>query len=192
MHYLIDGYNLLHAMGALHGRTGPAGLEKARLRLLGLLRGAYEADEARQVTVVFDAAGAPAGVPEIVEYKGIQVRFATRQAEADDLIETLIGHDSAPRRLMVISDDRRIQQAARRRRCQVAGCGEYLEWLEQHRRQRKRRPEPDPDKPATVSSAETQHWLEEFAEQPAALGLPHRLDLEDLAAEFQQESGKDI
>ena len=35
MHYLIDGYNLLYAMGVIHGRLGPAGLEKARLRLLG-------------------------------------------------------------------------------------------------------------------------------------------------------------
>ncbi len=26
MHYLIDGYNLLHAMGALTGRVGPNGL----------------------------------------------------------------------------------------------------------------------------------------------------------------------
>ena len=43
--YLIDGYNLLHAMGVLQGRVGPLGLEKARLRLLGgsklrLVRGA--------------------------------------------------------------------------------------------------------------------------------------------------------
>ena len=50
--YLIDGYNLLHAMGILHGRTGPTGLEKARLGLLGLLKGAY-GDEASAVTVVF-------------------------------------------------------------------------------------------------------------------------------------------
>ena len=56
--FLIDGYNLLHAMGVLHGRVGPTGLQKARLRLLGLLHGAHgEASSA--VTVVFDAAHAP-------------------------------------------------------------------------------------------------------------------------------------
>ena len=51
MPYLIDGYNLLHAMGVLRGKVGPQGLEKARLRLLGLLRGVYGKD-AGAVTVV--------------------------------------------------------------------------------------------------------------------------------------------
>ena len=55
MLYLIDGYNLLHAMGVLRGRVGPTGLEKARRRLLGLLHGSY-GDESCRVTVVFDAA----------------------------------------------------------------------------------------------------------------------------------------
>jgi len=38
--YLIDGFNLLHGIGVLRARVGPQGLEKARLRLLGLLYGA--------------------------------------------------------------------------------------------------------------------------------------------------------
>ena len=53
--YLIDGYNLLYAMGVLGGPVGPHGLEKARLRLLGLLHGSF-AEESFTVTVVFDAA----------------------------------------------------------------------------------------------------------------------------------------
>src|SRR5262245_54622478 len=61
MFFLIDGYNLLHAMGVLHGRVGPTGLEKARGRLLGLLRGAYAEQEHDHVTVIFDAAKAPPG-----------------------------------------------------------------------------------------------------------------------------------
>src|SRR5258707_1335531 len=104
MHYLIDGYNLLHAMGALQGRVGPQGLEKARLRLLGLLRASYE-DQASAITVVFDAAGAPPGSKEEQDFQGIQVRFAVHQKEADELIEDLIHHDSVPRQLTVVSDD---------------------------------------------------------------------------------------
>ncbi len=162
MSYLIDGYNLLHAMGLLRGRVGPTGLEKARLGLLGLLRAVY-GDEATAVTVVFDAANAPPDAPGEEEYQGIHVRFAVKQEQADDLIETLISRDSAPRRLTVVSDDHRIRDAAEHRHCKVSGCAEYLEWLERHRRERARSPRAADAKPERVSQAETQHWLREFA-----------------------------
>jgi len=162
MSYLIDGYNLLHAMGLLRGRGGPMGLEKARLGLLGLLQGVYR-DEATAVTVVFDAANAPPGASQEEEYQGIHVRFAVQQEQADDLIETLIRHASAPRQLTVVSDDRRIRHAAQRRHCTVSGCAEYLEWLERHRRERARSSRPASPKPERLSRQETQHWLREFA-----------------------------
>jgi predicted RNA-binding protein with PIN domain len=160
--YLIDGYNLLHAMGLLHGRAGPKGLEKARLGLLGLLRAAY-GEEATAVTVVFDAANAPPGAPEEEHYQGIHVRFAVNQQEADDLIEALIRRESVPRRLTVVSDDHRIQRAAERRHCTVFGCAEYLDRLER-RRQERRRSAPQADiKPDHVSEKDAEHWLREFA-----------------------------
>ena len=163
MAYLIDGYNLLHAMGVLRGRAGPKGLQKARLGLLGLLSATY-AEDAPSVTVVFDAAGAPPGVPQTQEYQGIHVRFAVHQDQADDLIEDLIGHESAPRQLAVVSDDHRLKQAARRRRCQVLGCEEYLAWLEYRRHQSRKSP-PDPEsKPSEDSADEREHWLQVFAD----------------------------
>jgi predicted RNA-binding protein with PIN domain len=164
MHYLIDGYNLLHALGGMpSGRLGPTGLDKARLRLLGLLRAVY-GEEAPRVTVVFDAAGARPGATEVHDYHGIEVRFAVRQPEADDLIEQLIGSDSAPKKLHVVSDDHRIQQAARRRHCQVLGCEAYLAELNRHcRRHRPHAPADTHVKPERLSEAETRHWLEEFA-----------------------------
>src|SRR5262245_9957963 len=128
MFYLIDGYNLLHALGAPRRRAGPGALEKARLRLLGRLHGALR-DQGPNVTVVFDAARAPAGVPAEAEYHGIRVRFAAGLAAADDLIEEVIRKAPAPKHLTVVSDDRRIQAAARRRRCPVLGCADFLLWL---------------------------------------------------------------
>jgi predicted RNA-binding protein with PIN domain len=177
MHYLIDGYNLLYAMGVLRGKAGPMGLEKARLRLLGLLRGAFGAAEAARVTVVFDAAGAAPGATEVQDYQGIQVRFAVRYEEADDLIEYLIGHNSAPRRLSVVSDDRRIQQAARRRRCLVVACDSFLRWLDRHRRDRRARLPQAGAKPGKLSAAETQRWLDEFADLQDE---PHAIELFEL------------
>src|SRR5258708_33923497 len=67
--YLIDGYNLLHAMGVLTGRVGPHGLEKARLALLGRLL-ALHADDPSRVTGVFDAANPPPGAEREQDYKG--------------------------------------------------------------------------------------------------------------------------
>jgi len=169
MFYLLDGYNLLHAMGVLDGRVGPSGLERARLNLLGILAGAH-ADEAKNVTVVFDAADPPRGMPAESEYRGVHVVFAVEHEQADDLIEQLIRKASAPKNLTVVSDDHRIQQAGRRRQCVVLGCQDYLKTLAKKRRERKAPPADPTAKPRTVSESETLHWLEQFrdlADDPA-------------------------
>src|SRR5690242_3414586 len=111
MRYLIDGYNLLHAIGLLHGKAGPNGLEKARLALLSRLCGDH-ADDAIAVTVVFDASGAPPGAAAEDSYRGIHIYYAL-DSSADDLIETLIQRDATPRQLTIVSDDHRLQQAGR-------------------------------------------------------------------------------
>jgi predicted RNA-binding protein with PIN domain len=161
MRYLIDGYNLLHAIGLLHGKVGPHGLEKARLALLGHLLGSHGPDVAA-VTVVFDASGAPPGAAAEENYQGIHICYAL-DGEADDLIEGLLQRDAAPRQLTVISDDRRVQQAARRRRCPVLGCLDYLDQME-HLRRSKATSAEAPAKPEGVSGEEAQYWLREFAD----------------------------
>jgi predicted RNA-binding protein with PIN domain len=164
MLYLIDGYNLLFAMGVLlPGRTGLALLEKARWRLLELLRGAHGLD-ASSVTVVFDAKHAPRGAAADLEYEGIHVSFAVHDDEADDLIERLIRQAATPRKLTVVSDDHRIQQAARRRHCIVQGCGAYMDQLHGWRQPPPPPPPEEGAKPASVSGEEAQRWLREFAD----------------------------
>jgi predicted RNA-binding protein with PIN domain len=161
MRYLIDGYNLLHAMGLLCGKVGPHGLEKARLALLGRLCGDH-GDDTAAVTVVFDASRAPPGAVPEEEYHGLHIRYAL-DGEADDVIENLIQHDAAPRQLTVVSDDHRLQQAGRRRRCPVLGCLDYLEERERLRRSKPASTEAS-TKPEGVSGAELQRWLREFAD----------------------------
>lgn len=164
MLYLIDGYNLLFALGVLlKGRTGPKVLEKARHRLLELLHDAYGEGSAA-VTVVFDAKHAPPGLPAELDYRGVRVAFAVHEAEADDLIEQLIRQASVPHRLTVVSDDHRIREAARRRHCVVQGCGDFLDALDARRRTPPARSAAEPAKPDAVSPEEAGHWLREFAD----------------------------
>jgi predicted RNA-binding protein with PIN domain len=163
MLYLIDGYNLLHATGVLSKPVGPHGLERARGRLLGLLHGTYK-EESNSVTVVFDARDVPGDLPAEMEYHGIHIAFAVEHKEADDLMELLIRKASAPKNLTVVSDDHRIQKAARRRHCVVRGCQDYLEELDRLRHERKIKPPEAPSKVTGLSAAETEHWLREFAD----------------------------
>jgi predicted RNA-binding protein with PIN domain len=187
MRYLIDGYNLLYAMGVIHGRAGPQGLVKARLRLLGLLQWTFR-EQAPTLTVVFDAAGAPPGAKEQHEIQGLQVRFAIRAQEADDLIEDLIRHDSAPQQLAVVSDDHRIKDAARHRQCQVLGCLDFLEELSRRRRQQASAPAGE-EKSLSTSEEETQCWLKEFGtldETPEMKELFEPFDFGDDEQEITQ------
>ncbi len=158
--YVIDGYNLLYALGISAG-GGSDALEQARRRLLALLADG-SGDECGAVTIVFDAAGAPPLARGREAYRGLSVRYAVRHAEADDLIELLIQQASAPRQLTVISDDRRLQQAARRRDCTAQGCNAFVAWLAQRRRERQQQAAP-PEKGEGLSAEETQRWLDEFA-----------------------------
>jgi hypothetical protein len=162
MRYLIDGYNLLHAWGMLrHGtKVPPRTLEQARHNLLErLLR--YGAGGG--ITVVFDARGAPPGVPVEEDYRGIRVCFAV-DGTADDRIEDLLRHEGAPQHLTVVSDDNRLRQAARRRHCRAQRCLDYLDQL-RHPAQPLAAPPPEPPaKPGALSPEETRRWLEEFGE----------------------------
>ena len=159
MAYLIDGYNLLFTIGLAHRRTPPRDFERARNTLIARLAQLL-GPAAGETTVVFDALhGSQRGHQEEVR-DGVTVVFALRRL-ADDLIEELIGQDSAPRGLTVVSDDRRVQQAARRRHCPVLGC---LDFVERLGRPAAPPPEEAPAKPSGVSRAEAQHWLREFAD----------------------------
>jgi predicted RNA-binding protein with PIN domain len=161
MHYLIDGYNLLHALGRLTAKAGKHALDSARKGLLIQLVTWHGAD-ARDVTVVFDAASQPAGPPGESEHGGVRVLFSSGQT-ADDLIEELLRDEPSPKRLTVVSDDHRIQHAARRRGCAVLDCLDYCERAQQRPVAAPVPPEPA-GKPEGVAPEEVERWLDVFRE----------------------------
>jgi predicted RNA-binding protein with PIN domain len=170
MPFLIDGYNLLYALGRLTPRSRRAALGGARRWLLDRLRRGHGPDA--DVTVVFDGSTAPADVPAHEQHGRVRFEFSTGQT-ADDLIEDRIAADRAPGQLSVVSDDHRIRQAARRRGCAVLGCLDYYEqFLDARRPDAPPAPAPEPgDKPDRPSPEEMQHWLDAFGgtDEPGGL-----------------------
>ena len=168
MRTLIDGYNLMHARGLLARRFGPGGFRKVRHRFLVELAAALDPIEAKQTTVVFDAANAPQDRPDRQKLKGIEVVFAVGDENADARIERLIASHSAPKALTVVSSDHRVRQAATRRKAKSVPAEDYLAALTDRRR---KRPEAVPPEVTAAEKArvrelppeEARFWLAEFA-----------------------------
>jgi predicted RNA-binding protein with PIN domain len=161
MRVLIDGYNLMHAMGLLRGPVGPNGLAKARAALIGRMASVHV--ETDRATLVLDARGALAGAEADESQGPIHIHYALTE-EADDYIEREIAHDSAPARLVVVSSDRRLRDAARRRGCESWVCGEYIDWLDRTQKERMRPKRNEDEKPAGMSDIERKSWEELFSD----------------------------
>jgi predicted RNA-binding protein with PIN domain len=162
MALLIDGYNLLHVTGIVGRGIGPGTLQRSRLALLNFLAESLEPGELPHTTIVFDAHEA-SGLAEVTDHRGMSVHFATKYASADDLIEELIAADSAPRRLVVVSSDHRIQRAARRRRAKAVDSDV---WYAELIRARRERHEAQPDAPVSpmvpLLAEDVNYWLRQF------------------------------
>jgi uncharacterized protein len=159
--YLIDGYNLIHALGMIQRQMAPGGLENSRQRLFEFLTTAFQGRDA-DVTIIFDAQGPTAGGKRLQEHAGLHIRFAPRTQSADDLIEELIENASQPEHLTVISNDMRLQTAARRRGASAWSHEDLLDFLEQGNAQTPPAVDDASEKSDHTSPAELRHWLKEF------------------------------
>ena len=176
MLWLIDGYNLMFAAGALDGRDiRRESFHRKRRRFLSNLADALGPERCRETTVVLDASTPPADFPLKTVHEGLNLIFALGDENADARIETLIAEHSAPKSLTVVSSDRRIRRAAQRRRARSLSADEFLDLLE--RFQTAKRHEMSYQNPATprsldrdspLSAEEAALWLAEFGELDAA------------------------
>jgi predicted RNA-binding protein with PIN domain len=164
MPLLIDGYNLLHVSSVFGRGTALTELHRSREALLAFLASALAPAERVSATIVFDAAGAPPGLPNSYKYEGMQVEFARDPGNADELLEKLIVAHDSPRKLVVVSGDHRVQRAAKRRRAKAIDSDRW--WAElcaERRRQGAEAPAP-PQKPTgSPSEFEVDYWVNQFA-----------------------------
>ncbi|MBM4074835.1 MAG: hypothetical protein FJ267_04245, partial [Planctomycetes bacterium] len=126
---IIDGYNLFHAAGLARSQYATGELHRQRERLLKLVGAGLSTLERQQTTIVFDAPVSQSGFERAVEFEGIAVLFSQPGFEADDVIESLIDRHPAVRRLVVVSNDRRLQMSARSRRASCLDCEAFLKRL---------------------------------------------------------------
>src|SRR5262245_7320588 len=134
MALLIDGYNLLNVTNIFGDPGAGTELHRTRLKFLNYLASALKVRERRVTTIVFDAAGAPPGLPQLVMHEGMTVRFARKHSDADEMIEELIEENAAPRSLVVVSSDHRVQRAARHRGATSVDSETWYEELKAARR----------------------------------------------------------
>lgn len=117
--FLIDGYNLLHAMAP--GRSTPA----ARDRLIGLIvdwcgRGNYRA------RIIFD----PTRELRRREIRGaVEIRSVAQGGTADGEILETLGSTKDRTAYTLVSNDRRLVDAAARRGFKVVACAEFADRL---------------------------------------------------------------
>ncbi len=165
MRILIDGYNLMYAVGLMAKKLGPDRFRKARLRFLNKLVEALGAVDAHQTTVVFDAAHPPNDLPSETTHKGITVMFAVNEENADAQIERLIAQHPTPKTLTVVSSDHRIRHAATRRKAQAVTADDFLSRLEAPPS-----PRPQPErakeshKERALSPRESAYWQQVFGD----------------------------
>jgi predicted RNA-binding protein with PIN domain len=161
MRYLIDGYNLMYALGLVRKNGGRAAWDRGRRQLLDWLADRH-GTTARDVTVIFDAQGSLGGVVEET-HRGVRT-LRDRGRTADDMIEDLLHDERSPETLTVVSNDARVREAAKRRGAGVRRCEEYVDQLV------------EPPKPAATSDPVDEKDIEatagDVAEWLRKLGEP--------------------
>jgi len=153
---IIDGNNLLWALHeAFDDREITTEVDLSRVL------SQYFGQIGETGQVVFDGAG-PADKSHFDTIDYLEVYFAGFHRDADSVIEEKITADTSPRRLTVVSSDRRIRKAAGERKASALKSEEF--WRQVQRelsRRNPRRREPE-EKREGLTDGETDKWLEAF------------------------------
>jgi predicted RNA-binding protein with PIN domain len=100
-------------------------------------------------------------------HDGMTIHFARRHSDADEMIEDLLEQCAAPRSLVVVSSDHRVQRAARHRGASFVDSDKWYAELRAARRE----PEVQADDVAVKQADATTpedlaYWLGEFSDSP--------------------------
>jgi uncharacterized protein len=155
MPFIVDGYNLLHFIQKASEDFG-AITDVQLCRIISeYLRQISEKGE-----VVFDGTG-PRDKGGFDNISNLEVFFSGLRSDADTVIEDKIKASTAPRRLTIVSSDRRLRDAARRRKATVAKSQVFWDNVQKQLSRKTRVKEPR-EKREGLTESETERWLEIF------------------------------
>ena len=153
---IVDGNNLLWA---IHERFEDREIA-SEIDLCRVL-GRYFAMAAEDGQVVFDGSG-PARRGDFESLTNVEVIFAGFHKDSDSVIEEKIKANTAPRRLTVVSSDRRLRKAAALRKATAVKSEDFWEEvLKELRRGKPRKKEPQAKREG-LSEGETEQWMDLF------------------------------
>jgi len=157
MPYLIDGYNLLWEVNKINSEYNESISDVSLClsvdRFMELIGDKGE--------IVFDGIGPPdkAGFDGL---RNVEICFSGTNTDADSVIESKIELNSAPKRLFVVSTDRRLRDSARSRKAVSVRSDEFWYMMDsQLSKKRKVNPE-HKGKRAGLSDIETNQWMDFF------------------------------
>jgi len=155
MMFIIDGHNLLHSIQKDSPESGPI----SDVRLCRII-GSYLRLTGQKGEIIFDGTGPPdkSGFDGI---NNLEVFFAGFTTDTDTVIEDKIISNSAPRRLKIVSSDRRLRRAAKARKAISIKSEDFWSNM-QKQLSREKKPKEPTAKRRGLSESETSRWLEIF------------------------------
>ncbi len=152
---IVDGHNLLHAISK-HGEDAVAFSDVE----LSWIIGRYLKLTGRKGEIVFDGTG-PRDKSGFERIHDVDIIFAGAGSDADSVIEEKIRINTAPKRLLIVSSDRRLRKAARARKATSIKSEDF--WDRVQKRLSRKRPIKEPSaKRMGLSESETKQWLKYF------------------------------
>jgi len=193
---IIDGYNMMFAFGGPPKNYAQGELQKERERFLNLLSMTLSENQKRDTTIVFDAKNSPSGTTGSYTIDGVTVQFARNAGCADQEIEEIISAHSAPKQILLVSSDHRLQRHAGKRKAKFIDSREFLLKLlpsDDFDLDEPARQIPQKPKNVTVTHAEdVAHWMEIFGhtkiESPGKQNIDPRKKLQqDIDAIIEED-----
>lgn len=161
MPFLIDGYNLYHALRKYSEEWADT-IPQAMCQWI-------EKDMNRigdWAIVVFDGTRPRGSFSQEDGEKHVSVLFSGGGKDADSILVSLIQKNTAPRRLIVVSSDNRLRTAARRRKATSLSANEYLLALTKRQEKKPVRSREPREKHQGLVPGQTSQWMELFGFEP--------------------------
>ena len=152
---IIDGHNLLHAIHKVD-----EGYESISDVQLCWIVSRYLKLTGERGEIIFDGTG-PRDKSGFDNISNLEVFFAGLHSDTDTVIEDKIKASTAPKRLTIVSSDRRLRKAARARK--AISIKSDVFWNNVQKQLSRKRPPREPAaKRRGLSESETKQWLEFF------------------------------